>query len=160
MTKIYRVTSPAAACQLIADRIFTPAYSSPLSLDNGLNCFCKAGRYNLSQSFSGCGAIVHFEWLGPQLALPPNTKPPLPIGQLIDQPPWRMHIRGPVGANDLRVIRVRFSKTALDEHLQASRWRELLPSRLADALHRRDRLRFLRNLRTMYRSSNCYVQII
>ena len=159
MTRIHHVTSPAAACRLIADRAFSPAYSSPLSLDSGLNCF-STGQYNRSQSFSGNGAIVDFEWLGPQLRLPPDTRPPLPMGQLIDQSPWRMHIRGPVGPNDLRVVGVRFSKTALDEHLEPSRWRELLPARLADALHRRDRVRFLRKLRAMYQNRNCYVQII
>jgi hypothetical protein len=157
VTVIFHETSPGAALSLARDRTFIPASSSSLNLDSGLNCFSKIGRYQSAQCLNGYGAIVHFEWTGQCISLGPCTPPPLPEGVLIDQAPWRLHIRGPVGAQDLRITRICFTKEALDAfcgNAPPARWpRRIWPSA------RRRRLGFLREMRSYYRQEDCYLQI-
>lgn len=155
---IYHVTSPASAVSIVLNGTFYPVSSSPLNLDSGLNCFSKLGKYKRSQCFSGDGAEIHFIWSGNSCVLSTQTAPPLPTGLLIDQAPWRLHIRGPVGPTDLRVFCVRF-RSSYEDCLELPSWLWLMPALLRRKIIRRFKLQFLRSLRRFYRDSACYVQV-
>ena len=157
MSAIYHTTAPSQAHAVVSQGRYTPVSTNPLNADSGLNCFSKAQQFWPNQALGGYGARIYFQWQGPMAALPVGTVPPLPTGILLDQAPWRLHLRGPIGAQQLRVARMAFADNALIEFLGESSWERWVFKRWRP--HRRRRLRFLQELRMLYRSQPCFVSI-
>lgn len=153
----YHVTSPGVAQSVLREGVYTPISTAPTDGDSGLNGFTKTQTFWPGQELGGYGVRIYFRWQGKIVALPSGTPPPLPNGILLDQAPWRLHLRGPIGPEQLRVTRVAFADEALIEFLDEAFWERWLFKRWRP--HRRRRLRFLQELRTLYRSQPCFVSI-
>jgi hypothetical protein len=158
--KIFRVTSPEKAVQIIKSGNFIPDQLENLNADNGLNAFRSNGNYEYDQDFTDRGAIIGFEWLGDIQQLNADANPPLPRSVLLDQAPWRIHIRGPIPNTVLRVTYVCFKdERALESLVEYPRWISVL-CLLNKKLHRKYKLKYLKRLREQYRNRECFVTIV
>src|SRR5690554_3578716 len=128
--RIFHITSPERAVAIVQSGIFYPVTTAPLNNDNGLNCFGYHRYYRMGQSFEGEGARLVCEWLGPVEVTHQNTAPPLRIGVLHDQHPWRCFIRGGSNPRLLRVVDVRIDEGKIDSLLNIPSWQQWLPHAL------------------------------
>lgn len=158
--RVYHITSPAKAVNIVKQGVFYPASDHPLNNDNGLNCFGYRAGYTLGQCFEGTGAKLILEWSGPVAITHLNTSPPLPSDVLHDQYPWRCFIRGGSTPEFLRIVDIHFEKGAIDSLLDFPGWHCYLPTQIARSLQRLQKLRFLKAIRTTYRSKALSLRVV
>ena len=158
LMRIYHITSLECLTSILREGVYVPKSLNPYDNDNGLNCFPFTKGFKLNQSFGGQGVILVLKWTGSIVNTHMSSPPPLKNGCLHQQPPWRCFIRGPIGPNDLKVVNVKFSRWALEEYLSPS-WYLHLPTFLKRRLVRKSKLTFIVNLRRLYRTQQCYLQV-
>lgn len=159
--QLFHHTGLTQALNIIRSGRFVPASTFPRNADNGLNCYDARGGYRRN-IHEDDGVILVLEWRGdPQQSVGANFPPPYEAGVLLDMHPWRMFVTAPLrDQKSLRVSHLVFPSEEVRSLLFCRGNRRKLPVALKKlSRERRLRLNFLRELRSAYRSKDCWLSI-
>ena len=153
---VHHITSIESALSILRSGVFRPKAIDPADGDNGLNLLdVRPGYWRQEIESTQCKIV--FECSLPVVQTSTGSPNPLASGVLHDQHPWRMFIRGPIPQCSLRVTHVLMRDWAINEYLNG-RTRGLWPS-FASAIRKRQKLRLLREFRSLYRAKCANIKV-
>ena len=158
--RLYHITSPDMAMQIMDSGKYHPVSIALLNNDNGLNCFAFKRGYWQGQCIENTGAKIIFEWSGLVSITHPDTAPPLDIDILHDQIPWRCFVRAGTSSDHLRLLAIRFDKGVIDDMTNLNFWQQFLPDTIQKSLRRRLKLQLLKSIRSNYRNQNKLLKVV
>jgi len=149
--RIFHITSPEAAYEIVRTGTFRPTYCNSYGADAGLNCFPYKNKeeYCLGQAYTGNGAMLILEWSGAIRQISKDKNPPPITNILYNQTPWRCFIRYKTDPKLIKIIGIEFIGDAANDLVRQTFWQKYLPSRLAKPLFERKKNQILLEIQDM-----------